>query len=94
MKCQILYSGKNISSLSSAELAQRVVKVKKLIFDAVFTKSIFHSLLLWNQFQTLSIGTEYVYANKIMKINSVNPCLADPGYTLFCKQCRSRSVGF
>ena len=24
----------------------------------------------------------------------VNPCPAEPGYTLFCKQCRSRSVGF
>ena len=23
-----------------------------------------------------------------------NPCPAEPGYTLFCKQCRSRSVGF
>ena len=24
----------------------------------------------------------------------INPCPAEPGYTLFCKQCRSRSVGF
>ena len=24
----------------------------------------------------------------------LNPCPAEPGYTLFCKQCRSRSVGF
>ena len=23
-----------------------------------------------------------------------NPCPAELGYTLFCKQCRSRSVGF
>ena len=23
-----------------------------------------------------------------------NPCPAEPGYILFCKQCRSRSVGF
>ena len=29
MKCQILFSGKNITSLSSAELAQKVVKVSK-----------------------------------------------------------------
>ena len=26
--------------------------------------------------------------------NLFNPCPAEPGYTLFCKQCRSRSVGF
>ena len=25
---------------------------------------------------------------------SLNPCPAEPGYILFCKQCRSRSVGF
>ena len=25
---------------------------------------------------------------------ALNPCPAEPGYTLFCKQCRSRSVGF
>ena len=31
MKCQILFSGKNITSLLSAEFPQRVVKVK-LIF--------------------------------------------------------------
>ena len=24
----------------------------------------------------------------------LNPCPAEPGYILFCKQCRSRSVGF
>ena len=26
--------------------------------------------------------------------NTINPCPAEPGYTLFCKECRSRSVGF
>ena len=26
--------------------------------------------------------------------NAIKPCPAEPGYTLFCKQCRSRSVGF
>ena len=31
MKCQILFSGKNITNLSSAELAQREVKVKRAI---------------------------------------------------------------
>ena len=34
MKCQILFSGKNkknITDLSSPELAQRVVKIKQLI---------------------------------------------------------------
>ena len=25
---------------------------------------------------------------------TINPCPAEPGYILFCKQCRSRSVGF
>ena len=34
MKCQILFSGKNIINLSSAENAQRVVKVniEKMLF--------------------------------------------------------------
>ena len=35
MKCQILFSGKNkknITNLSSAELAQRVLKVKNIKF--------------------------------------------------------------
>ena len=32
MKCQILYSEKNIVNLSSAELAQRVVKVTADLF--------------------------------------------------------------
>ena len=27
-------------------------------------------------------------------VKRVNPYPAEPGYTLFCKQCRSRSVGF
>ena len=38
MKCQILFSGKNkknITNLSSAELAQRVVMVKTLFFLVV-----------------------------------------------------------
>ena len=30
----------------------------------------------------------------VIKTVSFNPCPAEPGYTLFCKQCRSRSVGF
>ena len=27
-------------------------------------------------------------------VDLFNPCPAEPGYTLFLKQCRSRSVGF
>ena len=28
------------------------------------------------------------------RVVMINPCSAESGYTLFCKQCRSRSVGF
>ena len=38
MKCQILFSRKNkknVTNLSSAELAQRVVKVKVLVFEKI-----------------------------------------------------------
>ena len=38
MKCQILFSGenkKNITSLSSAELAKRVVKVNIFLFEKI-----------------------------------------------------------
>ena len=31
---------------------------------------------------------------RVLKYTCFNPCPAEPGYTLFCKQCRSRSVGF
>ena len=30
----------------------------------------------------------------LLNIPYLNPCPAEPGYILFCKQCRSRSVGF
>ena len=42
MKCQILFSGKNKKNniiLSSAENAQRVVKVKKLLCDMVLVRT-------------------------------------------------------
>ena len=39
MKCQILFSGKNIVNLSSAELAERVVKVKSNANAYISTRS-------------------------------------------------------
>ena len=27
------------------------------------------------------------------RLCAINPCPAEPGYSLLCKQCRSRSVG-
>ena len=34
------------------------------------------------------------YTNNFISYNyALNPCPAEPGYTLHCKQCRSRSVG-
>ena len=41
MKCQILLFGKNIINFSSAELAQRVVKVKHE-YDTSSSKTITH----------------------------------------------------
>ena len=36
---------------------------------------------------------EFASESAAMKAK-LNPCPAEPGYILFCKQCRSRSVGF
>ena len=35
-----------------------------------------------------------LHDSTIINIRSLNPCPAETGYILFCKQCRSRSVGF
>ena len=46
MKCQILFSGKNVKNivnLSSAELAKRVVKFKILRIKSRKRKKIFHT---------------------------------------------------
>ena len=40
-----------------------------------------------------SLTFHWYHLEKIAQ-HSINPCPAEPGYTLFCKQCRSRSVGF
>ena len=53
MKCQILFSGKNkknIINLSSAENAQRVVKVKKLFMTLKSSNQNIFTVILFREF--------------------------------------------
>ena len=68
MKCQILFSvkiKKNVTNLSSGELAQRVVKVKITAFYE--SMSVMKTVGDWLMFPDIAVGGAFVYCGHTVK---------------------------
>ena len=95
MKCQILFTGKNkkknITNLSPAELAQKVVKVKMLfsrLHEWVHYINLYHSLSKFSRRQIDYIFLIYFF----QKIGFNIPCKLSPKETI-CMKCQSLFSG-